>query len=92
MMRYASGLSEALCNIVKLIRSLEAASASPLAMTFRQSALSGVSMVAANYGVARRNLGTVSLFGPSRMDYGLAIATVREAARRLSELMEGVYQ
>ena len=55
-------------------------------------ALSGVSMVAANYGVARRNLGTVSLFGPSRMDYGLAIATVREAARRLSELMEGVYQ
>ena len=37
------------------------------------SSLAGLSMVAANYGVPRRNLGTVSLFGPSRMDYRLAI-------------------
>ena len=48
-------------------------------------------MVAANYGVARRNLGTVSLFGPTRMDYRLAIATVREAAQILSEFVEEVY-
>lgn len=54
--------------------------------------LQGVSMVAANYGVARRNLGTVSLFGPTRMDYALAIATVREAAGALSQYLEGVYE
>ena len=46
--------------------------------------LAGLSMVAANYGVPRRNLGTVSLFGPTRMDYRLAMSTVREAAQILS--------
>jgi heat-inducible transcriptional repressor len=53
--------------------------------------LAGLSMVAANYGVPRRNLGTVSLVGPTRMDYRLAMATVREAALILSEYVEGVY-
>jgi heat-inducible transcriptional repressor len=53
--------------------------------------LAGLSMVAANYGVPRRNLGTVSLFGPTRMDYRLAMATVRGAAQILSEYVEGVY-
>lgn len=53
--------------------------------------LQGLSLVAANYGVARRNLGTVSLVGPRRMDYRLAIATVREAAHVLSDYVEGVY-
>jgi heat-inducible transcriptional repressor len=53
--------------------------------------LSGLSMVAANYGVARRNLGTVSLFGPTRMDYRLAMATVRGAAQILSRYVEDVY-
>ncbi len=53
--------------------------------------LSGLSMVAANYGVARRNLGTVSLFGPTRMDYRLAMATVRGAAQILSRYVEAVY-
>ena len=53
--------------------------------------LSGLSMVAANYGVARRNLGTVSLFGPTRMDYRLAMATVRGAAQILSRYLEDVY-
>jgi heat-inducible transcriptional repressor len=52
----------------------------------------GLAMVAANYGVARRNLGTISLFGPTRMDYGLAVATVREAAGALSRYLEGVYE
>ena len=28
-----------------------------------------MSMVAANYGLARRNLGAVSVIGPLRMDY-----------------------
>ena len=53
--------------------------------------LAGLSMVAANYGVPRRNLGTVSLFGPTRMDYRLAMATVRGAAQILSRTyVEGV--
>lgn len=52
----------------------------------------GVSVVAANYGVARRNLGTISLIGPRRMDYRLAISTVREAAQALSDFVEGVYE
>jgi heat-inducible transcriptional repressor len=54
--------------------------------------LRGLSLVAANYGVARRNLGTVSILGPTRMDYRLAISTVREAAQALSEYVEGVYE
>jgi len=37
-------------------------------------ALHSLSVVAANYGVASRNLGTVSVLGPTRMDYGMAIA------------------
>ncbi len=54
--------------------------------------LAGLSMVAANYGVARRNLGVVSLMGPTRMDYRLAMAAVREAAHLLSEYVEDVYE
>jgi heat-inducible transcriptional repressor len=55
-------------------------------------ALRGVSLVAANYGTPRRNLGTVSVIGPTRMDYRLAIATVREAAHALSNYVEEVYE
>lgn len=54
--------------------------------------LSGMAMVAANYGIPRRNLGTVSLFGPTRMDYRLAMATVREAAQLLSRYVEEVFE
>jgi heat-inducible transcriptional repressor len=54
--------------------------------------LRGMSIVAANYGVTRRNLGTVSVIGPTRMDYRLAIATVREAAHALSAYVEEVYE
>jgi heat-inducible transcriptional repressor len=57
-----------------------------------EPSLRGLSLVAANYGVARRNLGTVSILGPTRMDYRLAISTVREAAQALSEYVEGVYE
>jgi len=52
---------------------------------------SGVSIVAAGYGPARGDLGTVSLIGPVRMDYALAITTVREASRALSSYVEDVY-
>jgi heat-inducible transcriptional repressor len=54
-------------------------------------ALSSLSLVAANYGLPQRALGTVSLIGPVRMDYGRVIGTVREAARQLSRFIADVY-
>ncbi len=50
-----------------------------------------LAMVAAGYGTATRSLGAVSLLGPVRMDYGVAIATVREASRQLSRFVSDVY-
>jgi heat-inducible transcriptional repressor len=55
-------------------------------------ALRSLSLVAANYGLPQRNLGTVSLIGPTRMDYARAIRTVREAALQLSRFVEDVYE
>jgi heat-inducible transcriptional repressor len=52
----------------------------------------GLAMVAANYGLATRNLGTVSLIGPRRMDYAAAIRSVRGAAHALSEFVAEVYE
>jgi heat-inducible transcriptional repressor len=54
-------------------------------------ALRGLSLVAANYGLPRRNLGTVSVIGPTRMDYAVAIRSVRAAAVQLSHFVEDVY-
>ena len=54
-------------------------------------ALRGLSMVAANYGLPLRNLGTVSVIGPTRMDYGTAMGAVRVAALQLSRFVEDVY-
>jgi heat-inducible transcriptional repressor len=53
--------------------------------------LQSVSIVAANYGLARRNLGAVSVIGPVRMDYPGAIGAVRDAARELSRFVAEVY-
>jgi len=53
--------------------------------------LQSLSIVAANYGLARRNLGAVSVIGPVRMDYPVAIGAVREAARELSRFVAEVY-
>jgi heat-inducible transcriptional repressor len=55
-------------------------------------ALRSLSLVAANYGLPQRNLGTVSVIGPTRMDYGRAIGTVREAALHLSRFVEDLYE
>jgi heat-inducible transcriptional repressor len=55
-------------------------------------ALQSLSLVAANYGLPQRNLGTVSVIGPTRMDYRLAIGSVREAAHQLSRFIEDVYE
>lgn len=48
-------------------------------------------LVASSYGLPARKLGTVSLMGPVRMDYGTAITAVREAALQLSRYIETVY-
>jgi heat-inducible transcriptional repressor len=53
--------------------------------------LRSLSLVAANYGVARRNLGAVSVIGPMRMDYPRAILAVRQAASELSRFVTEVY-
>jgi heat-inducible transcriptional repressor len=56
-----------------------------------QPELRSVSVVGANYGLGHRNLGSVGVLGPLRMDYATAIASVREAARELSRYFETVY-
>ena len=57
----------------------------------RAPELRSLSMVAANYGLARRNLGAVSVIGPRRMDYPRAITAVRQAALELSRFVAEVY-
>jgi len=57
-----------------------------------QPELRSVSVVGANYGLGHRNLGSVGVVGPLRMDYARAIASVREAARELSRYFENVYE
>src|SRR4051794_14710658 len=54
-------------------------------------AFHSLSIVAANYGLANRNLGAVSVVGPVRMDYGVAIGSVRQAAAELSRFVEQLY-
>ena len=57
----------------------------------RRPELHSLSIVAANYGVPRRNLGAVSVVGPLRMDYPRAIMAVRQAASELSRFVAEVY-
>jgi heat-inducible transcriptional repressor len=57
----------------------------------RRPELHSLSIVAANYGVPRRNLGAVSVVGPMRMDYPRAIMAVRQAASELSRFVAEVY-
>jgi len=56
-----------------------------------QPELRSVSIVGANYGLGHRNLGSVGVVGPLRMDYATAISSVRSAARELSRYCETVY-
>jgi heat-inducible transcriptional repressor len=58
----------------------------------KASALQPFSVVAASYGLPQRRLGTVSLVGPTRMDYETAIATVRDTAQLLSDLVGERYE
>jgi len=59
---------------------------------FEDPGLSHLSLVSAPYGLSNRNLGTVSLVGPTRMDYPRAIDAVRSAARELSRFVEDIYE
>jgi heat-inducible transcriptional repressor len=54
-------------------------------------ALKDVSLVGASYGLTNRRLGTVNLIGPLRMDYEMAIRSVRSAASELSRYVERLY-
>ncbi|MGI8411598.1 MAG: heat-inducible transcriptional repressor HrcA [Solirubrobacteraceae bacterium] len=54
-------------------------------------ALRSLAFVAAGYGLPARRLGTVSVIGPLRMDYGRAIRLVKEAAAHLSTFVADVY-
>ena len=55
-------------------------------------AMHSLALVASGYGLPTRDLGTVSVIGPVRMDYAATIRTVREAARQLSRFIEDVYE
>jgi heat-inducible transcriptional repressor len=55
-------------------------------------AMRSLALVAASYGLPRQTLGTVSVIGPLRMDYGHAIRSVRAAAHQLSRFVEEVYE
>jgi heat-inducible transcriptional repressor len=55
-------------------------------------ALRDVALVGAGYGLPARQLGSVSLLGPVRMDYEKAINSVRAAAFELSRYVEGVFE
>ena len=54
--------------------------------------LQSLSIVATSYGVPSRHLGAVSVIGPVRMDYGKAIASVRQAADELSRFVGELYE
>ncbi len=54
-------------------------------------ALHSLAVVAASYGLPQRQLGTVSVIGPLRMDYGRAITSVRDAAAQLSRYVSDFY-
>jgi heat-inducible transcriptional repressor len=54
-------------------------------------ALRSYAVVAQSYGLATRSLGAVSVIGPVRMDYELAIGAVRSAAHELSRFIDEVY-
>ena len=59
---------------------------------FADPDLMSVALVGAPYGLSQRNLGTVSLVGPTRMDYAKAIDAVRGAAHELSRFVEELYE
>jgi heat-inducible transcriptional repressor len=94
---HADGLMRALERRAGLLRVLRSALDERSAFVWvgeagRAPELGSVSVVGANYGLGYRNLGTVGVVGPMRMDYEKAIASVRDAAGELSRFFETVYE
>lgn len=56
-----------------------------------QSGLHELALVGATYGLTHQTLGAVSLLGPLRMDYEMALRSARGAAYELSRFVEEVY-
>jgi heat-inducible transcriptional repressor len=54
--------------------------------------LKSLSIVGTGYGPPARHLGTVSVIGPVRMDYGRAISSVRATANELSRFVGELYE
>jgi heat-inducible transcriptional repressor len=54
-------------------------------------ALRSLALVASSYGLPQRTLGSVSVIGPLRMDYGRAISSVKAAASQLSTFIADIY-
>jgi heat-inducible transcriptional repressor len=88
------GLLEGRANLLRVLRSAldERSVFVWIGEENRAPELRSVSVVGANYGLGYRNLGTVGVLGPTRMDYATAIASVREAAGELSRFFESVYE
>jgi len=94
---HADSLMRALERRASLLRVLRSAIDERSAFVWigeetRVPELRSVSVVGANYGLGYRNLGTVGVVGPLRMDYATAIVSVREAANELSRFFETVYE
>ena len=94
---HADGLMRALERRASLLRVLRSALDERSAFVWigeenPDPEMRSVSVVGANYGLGYRNLGTVGLVGPLRMDYATAIESVRDAAGQLSRFFESVYE
>ncbi len=57
----------------------------------RRQEMKDCSIVAAKYRFAGRDLGTLGIIGPTRMDYARAISMVKYFARTLSEVLESLH-
>jgi heat-inducible transcriptional repressor len=88
------GLLEGRANLLRVLRSAldERSVFVWISEENRAPELRSVSVVGANYGLGYRNLGTVGVLGPTRMDYATAISSVREVAGELSRFFESVYE
>jgi heat-inducible transcriptional repressor len=56
-----------------------------------QPGLRALALVGTTYGLTNQTLGAVSLVGPLRMDYDMALRSVRSAAHELSRFVEEAY-
>jgi heat-inducible transcriptional repressor len=90
-------LMESLERRVTLLQALRAALSESQTVAVRIGAenelpaLRSLAVVAAAYGLPQRSLGAVSVIGPLRMNYGVAIRAVREASVQLSSFVADVY-